>query len=46
VPRHVKKLEKLLKAGQLPTVQPGTVSLVDVTHDDGCALWMTRRCTC
>jgi hypothetical protein len=30
VPRYVKQLKRPLKAGQLPTVQPGTVSLVDV----------------
>ena len=46
VPRYVKQLKRLRKAGKLPTVQPGTVSLVDVAHDDHCQMWQTRRCTC
>ena len=46
VPRYLKKLKRLLKAGQLPMVQPGTVSVIDVAHDDTCQIWSTKRCTC
>jgi hypothetical protein len=38
VPRYVKQLQRQLKAGQLPTVQPGTVSLMEVAHEDGCQI--------
>jgi hypothetical protein len=46
VPRYVKQLKRLLKAGKLLAVQPGMVSLVDVAHDDDCRIWTTQRCTC
>ena len=43
---HHQKLRQLLAAGAFPTIQPGTVSLVDVAHDAWCGIFKGRRCHC
>ncbi len=40
---YKRKLAMMLQSGLFP---PGTVVLVDVLHDDGCAHWRGGECGC
>ena len=37
---------RLLKAGAHGTFQPGTVTVINVVHDDGCPLLRGGACNC
>jgi hypothetical protein len=42
---HVKKLKRFIASGRI-LVMAGTVSLVDVAHDDWCRIFKGKRCNC
>ncbi len=41
-----KKLQRQMADGSLPTVQPGTVSMIDICHDSWCRIYKGRACNC
>lgn len=44
-PNYLVKLERLLAAGQI-SLKPGGVHIVDVVHDDRCAIHYGQPCDC